>query len=261
MLDSSVSIKNIKYLLDEINSSLKRFDKSLSMIWFGSSLEQLLGNVIDIDLLLLSQTSYFPDKIPLYVTELKKNLQRGNNVQGYPLANVEIAKIFDAAIQRQRFITNSDIVPKFIFGPLNDLKITSGKTQIFLHIKGPLTEDEFSLFCQELPFHGAALLKKHKVISGEFNCRAFGDKISISLPALKQFNEGLLKRAEFSDSAFEIKKCIRKLALNYDVYRDSNSFSASQLGHLDAIDDVIMLKQRFIKLHNLILKSLNNSEH
>jgi hypothetical protein len=251
MLNESVNFDSINGFVNELANRLILLDNSISVIRFGSSLNYLAEGGLDIDILLLSKKSYFNKEMYSNIESLKQNLIDGQNVVGYPMANKKIEEVFANYIQSQSVFENSTIIPKFILGPFIIENVNQGNSHIYLHVKGPITEDEFCFFCKELPFHGYSILANHKVVSGEFDTKLFFRGINLTGEKLKLFNLGLKKRVEKSRSLTEIRKCYKKILLNYNIYNQSST-GLMQQNQIEQIKNIECLKKLFSDIYQKI---------
>lgn len=218
MLDKSINFETLNNFFCDLANHLRTFDETLSLIRFGSSLNYLSEENLDLDVLLLSKKKYFTQDIKSIINKLRINLIAGENVKGYRLENNNLSSLIEHFIKNQKYLHNCSIYPKFIFGPLKSFSSAKNESNVFLHFKGPMTIEDYNFFCESLPFHGYSIWQNHQVISQNFDSGLLHNCVALSKDSLMQFNKGLKNRVNQANSVFEVNKCIKKLLLNYSIY-------------------------------------------
>jgi len=251
-----IEVSRINNLLFQLSDAIKSIDQECSLIQFGSSLSSAFYNKMDIDLLILSKKDYSQNQYDERLIHLKQNLIGGGNASSFKIDCPEIELKIRSVLKTQ-ISADLLIIPKFVFGPFQYKPIHSNKRIVFLHFKGPINREQFLSFCEEFPFHGKSILLNHKVISGHFNEEFFLTKINLKWSEFLIFSDALKKRVEKSKERIDIKKCIRKLVLNYNMFdgTDSKGKLNSQLLkekitplEIKHSEDLCFLKSKFKEL-------------
>ena len=246
----------IQSLLSSLASSYKEIDPLITIVQFGSS--TFSKNTNDIDILLLSNHS-FCEGFHKKLLDLRTNLLQGIPNYGFGI-NSKVFTEQTLKIIGQAPFQNLTICPKFIIGPYrknHDLF----QPNLFLHFKGPITKLEFILFCNIFPFHAKSILSSSQIVIGEFNRDFFDQAISINANDYAQFNNGLRQRVMASNEVSDIKKCTRKLLMNYFIFLDyskNNLETASsrlpEISDYENSNDIQSLKRKFELIYRKALK-------
>jgi len=218
----TISQNQINNLLSDLGKSYKKFDESISLIRFGSSILTIPKNNADIDILLISNKEYFDYKLNYAIKDLKDSLLGGSELKGFDITQAMIAEITCQTIESQSYINGVSIIPKYIFGPF-DYNKRDSVPKIYLHIKGPLTTKQFLFFSREMPYHGLSILQSAMVITGTIDMHLLYSGTKPDSTSLRMFNDGLKKRVDISVDIFDVTKCIKKIILNNNLYFDYNN--------------------------------------
>lgn len=208
----------ISQFLSALAAVWQTVDSSVSIIHFGSSLQKVDDKIVDIDVLLLSNRVGFDSFFSTKLARFKDELLSGNGLSGFDNPQRAFEEETSLFLSRQQILTDCKVMAKFMFGPFKYEIPDATKRNIFIHIKGPLFPAQFAEFCTLFPFHACSILNNNAVIHGKFEKYTYEDKININRKELNEFNRGLLLRMANSSHIFEVKKCLKKIVLNFIVY-------------------------------------------
>ncbi|MDB5006273.1 MAG: hypothetical protein JWP45_666 [Mucilaginibacter sp.] len=250
MTNVIINQDSINSLLINVGERIKAFDQSITIIRFGSSLDRLQSNYLDIDILLLSDEDYLGETVGESIRCLRERLILGNATQGFDTQVREIVNTVHSELKSCDKSEAINYMPKFIFGPMPYDSNDADKINVYLHFKGPLNTVQFEMFCKEMPLHAYSLIHNHGTIFGSLDVRNFERSLILNNEILDLFNAGLEIRVNQSNNTSDIIKCIRKLILNYraskgipvTIHSDSNDLDSWKLKNLSE------LKQIFIQL-------------
>jgi hypothetical protein len=252
MIDNSINFVSIDNFIIDLEIVLKEYDKSLSLIRFGSSLKQIPDCNLDLDILLISDKSYYGSNFYHKLNTLKENLLNGISANGFYLENDELNTTVNSFLEKQFHFERSKVFSQFVFGPQIIYPSSILDSNIYLHFKGPLTILEYEQFSKALPFHSYSLKENHKIISQEFNTNKLFNEIILSINLLEAFNQGLYTRVVNSNSILEVKKCINKLVLNYNLFLKYSKSCNQHLEFNSSSFELFDLKEEFKYLFNQI---------
>jgi hypothetical protein len=222
MSDAILNQDKINSLLTKIGVELRKIDPSIEIIRFGSSLQQLSNDNIDVDILLLSLIDYLHESINDSIKTLKEKLVRGEAISGFDTNVPMISDVVKGVIFSETCADGIHFIPKFVFGPFAYDADRLNGLNVYLHIKGPLIYSQFLMFCEEMPLHAWSLIENHTMILGSGSIVVFKPLIKLDEKSLELFNEGLRIRVENSTDNFDIIKCIKKLILNCRIFYGNN---------------------------------------
>jgi len=263
MLNPTINQENVTKLLLMLGNSYQVVDKSISLIHFGSTVNKIDSLPLDIDILVLSENEYVDKKSK--IKKMRKGLLNGKAFSGFRTHYPKIEKITSEIILNQHFFSKVDIIPKFVFGPFK-YDATKKKDRIYLHFKGPLTTEEFLFFFNQLPFHGISIIENGYPIIGSLPFKKRLSNFRVSIDLLREFNKGLYLRVRESSNPHDIKKCIKKLIMNLDIYNRYSLTANNELSHilpirnepniklLNITEDIEILRNFFITTYMKIEK-------
>jgi hypothetical protein len=256
---------NLNRFLAELATEINNLDSRISLIHFGSSVGRNFQNNMDIDILLLSTQDYCPIGFRNKLNNMKASILSGKNVTGFrieaPVIHQKINKFILAKSSRA-----INFVPKYIFGPYSPCIVQGSDMNVFLHFKGPVTEEQFSMFCSEFPFHGMSIIYNSKVFQGEFNRQSFDCREMLTVSEFNCFLNSLKTRAIASSTGFTILKCIRKLVQNYLIMNGVYKIAQNDIIRIAQQEFLVdinperqpdELKEQFLKIFHSIQTKFN----
>jgi len=255
--------KLLDHFIEELAGEIKQADPGVSVIRFGSSLTKAVENNLDVDILLLTQQNYFDGDFERTVDILRSTMLQGGNSSEMVMGSGNIRDRVIAYIEKIKSpIFN--FIPVFVFGPYLQKPFHDHRINVFLHFKGPVTENQFFFFCTRFPFHGRSIIYNSKLLLGNFDCYGFDARIPDQKDMIL-FAGALQKRVEISTETAEICKCIKKLAQNYYIMQGIFQLNERELNRrinldfaiiLDAHYSLNELKLSFAHLHNQVMETV-----
>lgn len=235
-----------KYVLGLANA-ICLVDSAMMFIRFGSSLQMLRSNKIDVDILLLKNDKENEEYILHNISELKKKLFSGDSIQGFktdcPQLELKVQEYIDSHVE----LLQAKVYPRFIIGPLNNAELAIENIhvpEVYLHFKGPLSHEEFSFFCAHLPFHANSILQQSRVIIGSFPKSYFQKSVKMTKEEFDKFNAGLKKRVDWASSVTEVDKCINKILQNIQAFYGAEAVG-DRLQAVNNVQDLVSAKATF----------------
>lgn len=222
----------ISDLVWSISQNIQRCT-GMHIYWFGSSARKKYMSNMDIDLLIINKSNIVREN---FETSLKKmHYSLTSNEVPYSFCTFDhsvYVSIKDVVEKNQKY-DSYNVIPKFIFGPL---KTMSKKRQdITLHIKGPISDNEFILFCHYFPFHAKSIIYNHISFNSNHRLSCHGQFIEITETDYALWVNSLNSRVERSEDILEIQKCLSKLIYIYLVFNGIYRFDNKVIENLAGI--------------------------
>ena len=199
-------------LLFRVAEAIKIVDDSCAIVQFGSSVSNKNSN--DIDLLVMSNIDYSGSVYRSSIENLKNDLLSGNPSAGFDVYCGKMQDKTDGVIRNLR-LNHLPIVAKFVLGPC-----PPSQDAVHLHIMGPITRRQFVLFCEYFPFHSKVIIVKSRTISGNIEMSDFEKHIKLEEEEFIRLALSLKTRVEKSGDAIDVRKCIRKIVMNFNLLKD-----------------------------------------
>lgn len=256
MMQSTITKSSVRSWLKSFADCIAAYDVSMSVVQFGSSINNVESEQLDLDILILTDTDYYNGNFVDNLENLRSGLLAGKIHKGFAPERLEIERIALEFVAVNRF-ENADVSLQFAFGPITYQYNLRGR-KIYLHCKGPITKEQFILFCQRFPFHGSSIISDSTVIHGQFDKKSFMDHIEVTVDELEAFNDGLRIRVLNSSTPHDIKKCIRKLLLNLKVYNAASTILPIHIPaqfdgkKLMGEENLLLLKEQFFNLYDSV---------
>lgn len=210
--------KYIQLITTDLNKHIELWIKDIASITqFGSSIYGKTSPVMDIDIMILCQDTSCYNNFESQLISLKEKLLDGTDDCGFGPEPGSIINHISECILASK-VNETTAIPMFKIGPLVMVKSNS-KYTIYFHFKGPISEDEFAIFCKHFPFHARSIIHNHIIIKGSLEADKFNSLIQIEKVDLEVWNQALKKRIVKTSSESMAIKCLKKLTIQYLIYK------------------------------------------
>lgn len=212
-----ISQDEISFFVQGLAESLAAGNPGLVVAVFGSFRERRHPYPRDIDILLLDAGKVKLRSFELSLARLRSRLLSGDRDAGFPLHAGPLRGVVRSYITNYGATTFRP-VPQFIFGPYHSAETFGAVRKVHLHFKGPITEQQLTLFCRIMPFHALSVIKSAEVLAGQFDAGKFLPLIHLDSVELQRWSDSLAIRSRRYDDVAELEKCISKLLLLHRLY-------------------------------------------
>lgn len=208
-----------------------------SVSLFGSVVGTATSPPRDVDVLMTGKSHFDGDSYVRSIQLLRRRLLDGYRDCGFRTQPGAVGAAVSSFLRRRAGRPFTWRV-MYVFGPHKDPPAKRARTELILHVKGPLNQRELELFCEVLPFHAFSILSSAVTCSGSIDAAGLLRGIRLSARELELWIRSLERRVTRYDDHAETARCVRKLRQLADAFSRANQLDAGVMTpHHDRLTD------------------------
>ncbi len=237
--------------LKSIAHQIRKSFKGSNVIWFGSTLNPKNVDIHDIDIMIIIKGEKKSKDFEIKLKSLRNQILYHDFAEGFKIHNENLAHIINQQIANFGF---KNLMLKQVFGPIMEpYSDTKESKNCYMHIKGPISEEEFKLFCIYFPFHAKSIINNHNQLYGDVNIKEFERYIYFSEDELTLWAKSLKRRFDNFQFLFQKKKCLNKIVHMIDLYVGEKIIDDNFLSYNEVQNNNEYVDNNFFKAYNKCL--------
>ena len=203
-------------LIETISHNISLRCTGMQIYWFGSSTRKEYTPNMDIDLLILYKSHIVREYFETSLKKMHSSIILNESPYSFDTFDHRVYTSIKEVVENNPEYSCYNVIPKFIFGPLQSM--SRKRKDITLHIKGPISNNEFISFCHYFPLHAKSIVCNYIPTSSNHSLAYFDKFIEIAETDYVLWVNALNRRVERSEDIIEIQKCLYKLIYIYLIF-------------------------------------------